>query len=157
MFFHDVVAALDGGRVLEHTALQGFNITIDECQRSAQFVGGIGDEIFADLLGHRLLGDVMHHEPRTAFRLGRQGRGFDEIIATRQARTVGKLDLAHDAALLFKRTLDDIGDLMVLKLLNEHATAMDASLLKKVRQRAIREFDAHLIIDDSHTLADLVE
>ena len=157
MFFHDLVAALDGGLILEHTALQRLDITIDECQWRAQFMRGVGDKVLPDLLGHGLLGDVVHHEPGAAFSLGRQRRGLDEVMPARQVRGVGKLNLAHDAPLLLQRTLDDIGDLVVLQLLNQRAAAMDAALLKKMRQGSVDEFDAQLVIDDGDSLTDLVK
>ena len=95
-----------------------------------------------------LLGDVMHHEPGTAFGLGGKGGGLDEVIAWRQAGAVGKFDLAHGAALIFERAVDDVGDLVVLEFFDERAATVDAGLLEKVSEGAVDELDAHLVIDD---------
>ena len=118
MFFHDLVTAFDGGGIFEHTTLQRFDIAIDQSERRTQFMGSIGDEVLSDLFCHGLLSDVMHHEPSTAFRFGRQRGGLDEVMSASDAAAAQRRELhfTHDTPLVFERTLDDVDDLVILDL-----------------------------------------
>ena len=58
VLLHDGEGALDGRAIVDIALDEVFQITVDDGKRSAQFVRGVGDEVFADLLGLMLGGDV---------------------------------------------------------------------------------------------------
>ena len=61
MFFHHGEAVAGGGGVVDEAVLEGFDVALDDGQGGAKFVGGIGDEVFADLFREDLFGDVVNH------------------------------------------------------------------------------------------------
>ena len=61
MFFHHGEAVAGGGRIVDEAVLERFDVALDDGQGGAKFVGGIGDEVFADLFREDLFGDVVNH------------------------------------------------------------------------------------------------
>ena len=61
MFFHDGEAVTGGGGVVDETVLEGFDVALDDGQGGAKLMGGVGDEVFADLFREDLFGDVVNH------------------------------------------------------------------------------------------------
>ena len=141
---------------------QGLDVAIDDGERGTQLVGGIGDEVPADLLGEGGLGDILHHEPGGADAGIQDGGGFDEEVATAEIGRGGgfageHLDLPGDPPLLLNGLLDEGGELVVTQLFDQTAAGVDAGALQHGGEWLIREEDAHLRIDDDDALADFIE
>ena len=61
MFFHDGEAVTGGSGVVDETVFEGFDVALDDGQGGAKRMGGVGDEVFADLFREDLFGDVVNH------------------------------------------------------------------------------------------------
>lgn len=68
VLFHDAQAFGDELGVSADFTPQRLDVAQNEGEWRAQFVGGVGHEVFADLFRHDLIRDVLNHQPGTAFR-----------------------------------------------------------------------------------------
>ena len=160
MFFHDGEAMAGGGRVVNEAIAECFDVALDDGQRGPKFVGGIGHEVFAYLLCEDLFGDVVNHQPGTAFSLCRQRGGLDEVMASTGAVCViaaDKADLTYIATAFCERHFNGFDNLMVVDFIEQGVVALDGGSLKQLGDVAIGESDFEVSIDNEDALSDFAE
>lgn len=157
---HDGEAVAGGGGLVDKTILQGLDVALNDGEGGAQFVRGVGDEVFADLLGEHLLGDVVNHEPSTAFGLGRERGGLDQKMAADGAAAAvagEEADLADAAAAFTEGEANGLDDLVIVNFIQERAEALDGGPTKELGDGLVGEADVKISIDDEYALPDLAQ
>ena len=153
-------------RVLEHVVVeQVFEVAVDDGQRGAQFVGGVGDEVLADLLGLVLGGHVADDDTGGGVAAvgGGQAGGIDDPgvdaagfeIAAR-ARPAGGGRRGLDGLAGFEAVEQGVGEAGVEEGLADRAVDEFAPA-EQVARGGVGEADVACGIDQQEGVAEGVE
>ena len=139
-----------------------FEIAIDDRERGAQFVAGIGDEVLADLLGVALAGDVADDDAEevglaAAGEADRGGRNDEIQFLFVLALVNGDLELLLDGGMIALAALDDLGQPVVGEDLEQPAADKRHRRVEQVAGLGVGEGDFEPRVNDQARVAEAFE